>query len=129
MGYNTQQRKILTDFFSQNHDKVFSVEEIAEKLSEKGISLSAVYRNLSALEKGGKVRKTIKNGSRKAFYQYVDCDECKGHLHMSCTKCGQTIHLEEDEADEIVNSILKSTKFSIDTDNTVLYGVCEKCEK
>ena len=129
MSYQTEQRKILLDFFNKNKDKIFSAEEISNKLKNENISVSAVYRNLSDLEKSGKVRKTAKNGDRKSYYQFVDCDSCKGHLHMSCKKCGQTLHLGEEETNLIMNNLMKNAKFCIDKDSTVLYGLCEKCEK
>ena len=51
MSYQTEQRKILLDFFSKNKDKIFSAEEISNKLKDSNISVSAVYRNLNSLEK------------------------------------------------------------------------------
>ncbi len=128
MEYKTKQREILLEFFCDNEDKAFSAEQIFENLENTGISQSAVYRNLRALEDSGKVRKIAKTGSREAFYQYVDLDDCKGHLHMSCKKCGKTTHLEEKEA-ELLSKVLKNANFEIDNDSTVIYGTCKDCEK
>ena len=127
MEYKTKQREILLDFFCKNEDVSFSAEQIYENLKSTGISQSAVYRNIRALEESGKVRKIAKAGSREAFYQYVDLDDCKGHLHMSCKKCGKTTHLEEKEA-EILSKIFSESNFEIDNDSTVIYGTCKDCE-
>ena len=127
MEYNTKQREILVKFFNDNKDTLFSVDEMTEKLQKYDISISAVYRNLSELEKLGKVRKTSKAGSRKAYYQYVDCDDCHGHLHMSCTVCGKTTHLDDGKA-SILSKVLEDANFNIDKTNTVLYGTCENCK-
>lgn len=128
MSYNTKQREILLNFFMQNHDKIFCAEEIAEQLIPLGVSKSAVYRNLNDLEKSGKVRKTIKSGTRKAYYQFVDLDCCKDYLHLSCEKCGKTTHLSQSDAN-VLSTILERSNFQIDTKNTVLYGVCDNCKK
>lgn len=127
MSYNTKQREILLDFFNKNHDKSFSAKEIASMLDGMNISVSAVYRNLSELEKNGKVRKTSKNGSRDAYYQYVDCEDCKGHLHLSCTKCGSTTHLDDNQTKILLDVVASNANFNIDKNSTVLYGLCKKC--
>ncbi len=129
MQYNTKQREVLIKFFESHHDQSFSAEEIADQLKNEKISISAVYRNLADLEQDGKIRKVAKSGTHKAFYQFVDCDECKGHLHLTCTKCGKTEHLPDDDSNEIVKSVLQKSNFNLDSDNTILYGVCEKCRK
>lgn len=129
MLYSTKQREILLNFFSENPDKNFSAEEIAEQLKDQEISLSAVYRNLSELEIAGKVRKTAKSGSRKSFFQYVDLDDCKGHLHLSCKECGKTLHLDDESATVLVQNVLKNANFCVDKDSTILFGICENCEK
>ena len=129
MSYQTEQRKILLDFFSKNKDKIFSAEEISNKLKDSNISVSAVYRNLNSLEKSGKVRKSAKSGDTRAYYQYVDCDSCKGHLHMSCKKCGKTLHLNNADETLLINRVLQNSNFEINTNDTVLYGVCKNCKK
>ena len=129
MLYSTKQREILLNFFSKNPDKNFSAEEIAKQLKNQDISLSAVYRNLSELEKMGKVRKTAKSGSRKSFFQYVDLDDCKGHLHLSCKECGKTLHLDDNSANILVQNILKNANFNVDKDSTILFGICKNCDK
>jgi len=129
MSYETKQRDILLNFFKMNRDKSFSASEIFEKLKKKNISLSAIYRNLAELEHFEKVRKTTKNGSKCFFYQFVDCVECNGHVHLSCTKCGKIIHLSEKDSQNLSSSLLKNSKFNLDTKTAVLFGECESCTK
>ncbi len=129
MQYNTKQRDILIKFLEDNRDKTYSVEGIADALKNENISLSAVYRNLATLEEEGKVRKVFKSGARKAFYQYVDSAKCKGRLHLYCTKCGSTTHLDSIDSLYIIQNLKQNAKFDIDQDNTVIYGLCRKCKK
>ena len=129
MSYNTKQREILLQFFNNNPDKTFTAQQIAQNLKDEGISVSAVYRNLSTLEKLGKVRKTAQSGSREALFMYVDMGKCKQHLHLSCKKCGKTMHLDDKTAEILENSIFKNSDFNVDKTNTIIYGVCKKCNK
>ena len=129
MQYRTKQREILMDFFNNNHDKVVSAEEIANSLITMGISLSAVYRNLAELESEGKIRKVTKSGTRKTYYQFMDCCECKDHLHIICSKCGRTDHLKDNKSSQIVQQVLHSVHFNSNKSNVVLYGLCEKCSR
>ena len=51
--YMTKQRKALLNYLSAHADEKLSAKQIEENLSGEGISISAVYRNLSDLEKEG----------------------------------------------------------------------------
>lgn len=125
--YMTKQRKLLTDYLALHPDENISAGQIAEALSEK-ISKSAVYRNLSDMEAEGKVRRIVGSG-REVFYQYADAHACEGCLHLSCTKCGKTIHMQKQIADRLVDSVAENDDFSIDKGETVIYGVCAACRK
>lgn len=125
--YMTKQRKALLAFLSEHADKEFSARQIAETLSSDSVSVSAVYRNLSALEQDGKIRRVSKSGSREAFYQYTDCTGCKDCLHLSCEKCGKTYHMNTPDAERLVAALAQNDEFSIDKTATVLYGVCKEC--
>lgn len=127
--YMTKQRKALLFFLSAHADEELSARQIAQTLSGEGISISAVYRNLSALEQEGKIRRVSKNGSREVFYQYTDCTACKNCLHLSCEKCGRTYHMNMPDVDRLVAALAQNDEFAIDKSATVLYGVCKECKK
>ncbi|MBO4276816.1 MAG: transcriptional repressor [Clostridia bacterium] len=125
--YNTKQRRILMDYLAQNADSLLSAEKIAAALEPQGISLSAVYRNIAALESEGKVRRSGKAGSRTVYYQYSAAEECREKLHLSCRECGKTCHMEPREAERIARSVKTHEGFVLDRSETVLYGVCREC--
>ena len=83
--YDTRQRRALTDYLRRHHDESMTAKAIAATLREQGISQSAVYRNLAALEAEGKVRRVTAAGAHEALYQFADADECRNSLHLSCT--------------------------------------------
>ena len=125
--YMTQPRKRLLTYLKDHRDETFSARQISDKLSE--ISVSAVYRNLSALEQDGAVRRVSKSGSREVFYQYLAAEECRSHLHLSCKRCGKTFHMDAKETEDLVERIAALDKFALDRSETVLYGVCENCQQ
>jgi len=129
MAYNTKQLKILLHFFQSHHDEWLSAEEIAKGLGDTDISISTIYRKLSALEKAGQLRKSTHAASNTSYYQYIDADKCQSHLHLCCTSCGKTTHLSDDESKLLTGHILQNANFNVDNRNTILYGLCKKCNK
>lgn len=127
--YMTKQRKALLAFLSEHADEELTAKQLETALSGEGISISAVYRNLSDLEKEGKIRRVSKSGTREVYYLYTDSDSCKDCLHLSCEKCGRTYHMNMHGVEMLMNNLEKSDEFKIDKANTVLYGVCKSCRK
>ena len=125
--YMTKQRKALLNYLSAHADEKLSAKQIEENLSGEGISISAVYRNLSDLEKEGKIRRVNQSGSREVFYQYTDGEHCKNCLHLSCEKCGKTYHMNMQCAQMLIDNLAQNDEFMIDKANTVLYGICKNC--
>ena len=127
--YLTRQRKQLLKYLSEHTDEQMTARQIADALAEDNISISAVYRNLADLEAEGLLKRSVREGTREAFYQYIAAGECKDSLHLSCRICGKSIHLGEKEAEQLLHGTLESTGFQIDKSETILYGVCADCRK
>ncbi len=127
-AYQTKQRKTLLDYLAQHPDESLSAAAIAQALPGETISLSAVYRNLSALEEEGKVRRVSRNGSREVYYQYTDLQECRTHLHLLCKSCGATTHMDPEDSTFLIRLLARHEQFAVDTVDTVLYGTCEACQ-
>ncbi|MBO4452924.1 MAG: transcriptional repressor [Clostridia bacterium] len=128
MSYMTNQRKALLDLLEHHRDETLSADQIVEKIGESA-SRSAVYRNLSELEKQGLIKKIASSGSSKALYLYTGSDHCRDHIHLECSKCGRTYHLEAPTTDALIDNVMQDASFQIDRASTVLYGVCETCRK
>ncbi|NMA06573.1 MAG: transcriptional repressor [Ruminococcaceae bacterium] len=126
--YMTKQRRLLMDFFEDHPDRLFSAVEIAENLSRANISISAVYRNLNAFLEKGLIDCVTKDGVREKYYRFLLSEECRSSIHLTCTCCNRSFHLDADKTDSIVRGALKNSGFSIDTSKSVLYGRCEKCK-
>ena len=125
--YDTRQRDYLISFLNQHPDQLLSVRQIAQELCAQQISLSAVYRNLYQLEAEGLIRKSVKPGSREAYYQYVGGEDCHSHLHLSCTRCGKTFHMDAEHTAQLTRAMSELDGFDLDILKTVLYGICQNC--
>lgn len=126
-AYMTQPRKRLLSYLHSHADETLTAGQISQDLPE--ISVSAVYRNLAALEQDGTVRRVAKSGSREVFYQYMQAEACREHLHLSCKQCGKTFHMDGEETEALLASIARLDGFAVDRADTVLYGICEACRR
>ncbi len=125
--YNTKQRKILLNFLKSHSDELFSANQILEFYGDEKISLSAIYRNLAEIETLGEIKRVNKNSSREAFYQYINADICKGKIHLFCTKCEKSTHLDIKRAESFSEDIFAEQNFQVDKQNTIIYGICKDC--
>lgn len=125
--YATRQRKALLAYLHAHPDESFSARQIADALEPEDVSLSAVYRNLAALETQGMIRRAPKDGGHEVFYRFTQADACRQHLHLSCSQCGKTFHMDIPATDSLVEQVEETAGFQVDRSNTVLYGVCGAC--
>ena len=109
--YVTKQREKLLACLTKQADKQITARQIAEILTADKISISAVYRNLAALEEEGILKRIVREGTREVYYQFIDTEECRNSLHLSCKICGKIIHMKLEE--KIVKSVIKSISFEI----------------
>ena len=125
--YKTDQRKTIMNYLINNQDKFVTAEEILEdmKNSKQIVSLTTIYRFLNMLENNNNVRVETINHTK--YYQYIK-DKNKQHLFLKCKNCGKSIDLNCKEFENINNHIKNEHKFNLDY-NTIVYGVCEKCNK
>ena len=128
-GYMTRQRRLLLNYLNAHPDELLSPREIARALEADNMSLSAVYRNLAHLEAERQVQRVTRSGSREALYRYAQADDCQGHLHLSCEKCGRTFHMQGEETEQLVEAVARAEGFALDKTGTVLYGVCAECRE
>ena len=128
--YVTEQRRRLLFFFKENPDHQFTVDEIADRLcAGEKISVSSIYRNINAMVAEGSVGRFNRAGIRHYVYQYIDAEKCSKHIHLQCKSCGQLFHVGEEAMNQMLALIEGSNKFNIDVKKTIMYGICEGCEK
>ena len=125
--YNTEQRRSLMTFLRSHPDCQYSARQLADALEQQNISLSAVYRNLAALEAAGLISRFAREGCREVYYQFTGASDCVGCIHMTCVRCGKTMHMDPGSADELLCHVLQRNGFAVDKNKTVVYGVCRRC--
>ncbi|MDK6906605.1 Fur family transcriptional regulator [Actinotignum timonense] len=102
-----------------------SAQELHEKLSREGqrIGLATVYRTLQAMADEG-ILDTMQEGT-ETLYRYCETEE--HHHHLMCRRCGKTVEIALEGAEDWVRSIATANGFS-DVDHTLeLIGVCADC--
>lgn len=127
MAYQTRQRKLLIGFFENNPHGNFSVKEIYTALYNSGISISAIYRNLAAMKAEGILRCRVIDGSHEVYYQFAASNSCADTIHLTCTDCGKTLHMQNSTTSLLESDLKKSEGFEINKSQTILYGRCKTC--
>ena len=130
ISYHTDQKNMIFRYFERNNDRQISASEIKEELdaANQKIGLATIYRHLDSLEKQGVIRKFADESGKKSCWQYAGGNEnCSGHYHLKCEKCGKIIHLDCGFVSDIDAHILTEHQFTMDRTKTVFYGTCAAC--
>lgn len=102
-----------------------SPEEIASqiKLTDKGASLSSVYRLLSFLEQEGFITglKTNHGGKRYEIASKLH------HDHIICLECGEILEFVNEEIEKLQLEVAKSLKAKLISHDMRLFVKCAKC--
>lgn len=125
--YQTQQRRRLLVFLSENPDRMFSARELWEELNDASVSQSAVYRNLAELEQSGEIARVVRAQSREVCYRSLRNEACRGRFHLTCLRCGKTIHMNAASAGRLLREVGTVDGFAVDAQQTTLYGLCADC--
>ncbi len=100
-------------------------EEVAEKvrITQPGINLSTVYRNLETLENVGLVLHTHLGHGGATYHAAEDLT----HLHLVCGMCGSVGDAPIDTAATFVNTLVDDYGFRTDVTHFAIYGTCASC--
>ncbi len=131
MKYTTTQRRQLYQFLKDNPHKYFTAKQIAAAMVDAGveISISAIYRNLSALLKIGAIKKSVEKYSKQSCYRFVDSECCKDEIHITCAICGKIFHMEHTLTVYMRQQLLSLNDFQLDPSKTVISGICGECRQ
>lgn len=130
--YNTQQKKYLLDFLASHSGSAFSADEIVTALENSGIDApgrSTVYRLINKLCEDGTVKRFVPDGAKRFLYQIAGGEECHHHLHLKCTECGRLLHMPDDRTDDVLKMVFGDCDFSVDREQTTLFGCCGECRR
>lgn len=125
-SYNTEQKRLLVDFFKNNPDSSYTVEEIVKKTGDK-LAKSTVYRLIVRLTEEGMLKRMTRGNSRTFVYQMIAGENCHTHLHLRCTDCGRVIHMKESLSNELLAAIRQENSFFVSEKETLILGKCALC--
>lgn len=131
-NYNTKSRKYILEFLESRKDCTVSAADVVNHLNSNGISVNqaTVYRYLNKLSDEHRLLKFSENDNNKAVYRYIQLEQnCDGHIHIKCLKCGKIMHLECDFMQDIRHHLEEDHGFTLSCEGSILYGVCEDCKK
>lgn len=126
--YQTSQRMAIMSFFEKNPQMRVSSDDVLALLSsEVELSRSAVYRNLNKMVDEKLLEKSVQPNGRKTLYQYAGIEHGCSRVHLRCERCGKTFHMEREDDDKKLDSLLRANGLSLDNSSTVLLGTCKDC--
>ncbi len=129
--YNTKQKNAVLDCLAERTSRSLTVDGVLSALAARGerIGRSTVYRRLEELCREGYVRRFAPEEGRSVTYRFIGsgCGE-KSHFHLICSVCGVVYHTHCPEMEAIFQHVAENHGFAVDTQKTVLYGLCENCQ-
>ncbi len=131
-SYKTKNRQQILEFLKMQKDRSISVSEIKANMEQNGyeVNLSTIYRYMDKLVEEGSVMKYTSKKGEKSGFQYIEPEHnCHCHLHLQCIQCGKIMHLNCCFMEEIEMHIKEYHGFTIQCDNSILYGMCQDCQK
>lgn len=101
----------------------------AQEIYEQGhrrdprLSLSTVYRTLSALKEAGAVRELHLEGEQ----HHYELDKKEEHSHLVCLACGRVIEVESAVFEQAAAAACQAYGFQVTTAQVELTGFCARC--
>ena len=129
-NYQTKQREAILAYVASLENRHVTAAQIVGHfaLDETSVGRTTVYRHLDRLTRDGQLQKCNVDGIPGACYQYVSEPEANNeHLLLKCEGCGELIHLDCGELDEMHRHIFQEHTFRVNAAKTVFYGKCGAC--
>ncbi len=95
------------------------------RLTQPGINLSTVYRNLETLESVGLVQHTHLGHGGATYHAAEELT----HLHLVCAICGEVADAPIETAANFVDALAEGYGFKTDVTHFAIYGTCAQCVK
>lgn len=116
----TNQRRQIIEVLKQSQTPL-SAELVFEKLDQKSINLSTVYRTIEVLMATNLITKIYLNNLAYYYYNrhshshYMVCEKCHHMVEIDCVSA-HFKHVAEDH------------QFKMTHHDLVIYGICQHCQ-
>lgn len=125
---NTQQRREVFDILTRTNKPLSALEifESWQQEADKNISISTVYRILSAFEEYGMISKTALPDSDTYIYKLIG----ERHEHYAtCLKCHRQVPIETCPFESgSLHSDCADDNFTVTGHKLEIYGYCKECK-
>ncbi|MGI6755463.1 MAG: Fur family transcriptional regulator [Atopobiaceae bacterium] len=128
--YSTEQRRLVMAYLKETTDRYQTVDQILEGMHRQDLNVgrTTIYRMLERLVQEGVVAKVTAVQSHSACYRLLDSTaESTGQL--LCLHCGRVLPLECHMIQEFADHVSQHHGFEIDQAKTVIFGICEDCQR
>jgi len=119
-----QRRAIVSEVMrTQGH---ISPAQMARTIQSEmpGVNASTIYRTLALLEEMG----VLAHAHLESGAEYHRTEEA-GHVHLTCSNCGDEDDLSIGEADALIRLIEQHHGFEPDLTHFAIGGLCADCKK
>ena len=123
-SYNTKQKDELLNAI-KNKKGEFTIKDIYNELDGK-VGLTTIYRFVDKLVFDNKINKSI-GLDNITYYQYLKECNHDNHFYLKCEKCGDLTHVDCDCVKELSSHIKDNHKFTLNKENIIINGICNKC--
>jgi len=89
------------------------------------IDRASVYRTVALFERLGIVQRL--NSGWKYKLELSD-KFAEHHHHLTCTNCGRTIAMNEDELEQLISRLAKAHSFRPSAHQIEIQGLCQNCQ-
>ena len=120
----TKTREQLLSLFESTNTPL-TANEIYEKLKDRNITLSSIYRTLDTFTNENIL---VKNIDQKGIAIYTLKQEKHSH-YLECKSCHSKVELAYCPYHKINDDINDEFNFEVDEHNVVIYGTCKNCNK
>ena len=124
-GYRlTGPRRAVAQMVSEKGSH-FTAAELVERAGagHRGIGRATVFRALELfLELGVVERLDLPDGE----HAYILCEPVHHH-HVVCSRCGQSVEVEDCGMAAVAREVARRTGFDIEAHRLELYGLCPAC--
>ena len=125
-GYRlTEPRREVARLIADRRGHFAAADLVAEARSRHlGIGRATVFRTLDVLSELGVVERIeLPNGE----HAYVGCEPTHHH-HVVCSRCGNTLDIDDAGLRRVVAGIARRTGYRVDEHRLELFGLCPDCQ-
>ncbi len=121
----TAERQIVVDAIFSSHEH-FDADQLIERLRDRPVSRSTIYRSLKELDKAGLIRKVARRDDREIWehdYGYPQ------HDHFICQSCGELIEFQNESINKLLSQVAQAHGFRMEGHRLEAYGLCAECSR